>query len=589
MGNPSGHAKMRLWHFGAAVAVGLVAVLLGVARAQRPGSHGQAIGDPQASQGPDSAVVLRPSQVSRVRRSYGLRRLARWAAVRAAGVFIVAGLGVWSLTVGISSSHWVRPSVPTTATVISSRTNGDYTDLQSWVDVWFRTRSGRIVRATLQPNDADAPARGQKVPIRYNPAAPSQAVYAGPSGDLLDGPPVNPTAAYYGAAAWLSLAIALLLTGGSRLIGIVRAGRTDVATPVRLRTTSRKDYPDHKIAYVDQFPNSYGLEWRLLGDLPDVAGDVRILGEPAAGRWLIALLDDGRLVWPASKAQPVLASAALRLPTVQPGRAGSVRLLLAGYAQIVDLLDTLPVVILRPPGLEADWWLGALGPVVKGLVAMHLRRRLAVLGSGLLRAALLCDDGPGSHSRRILTEASDECREFAATLPRRSLLAALVTIAATGMTIVGPFLLLPHIQLSWRVVGQYVVPVLAGVLIFGVAPLIMFFLSVRCKRALFNPESGRTDRPVTGSAPGINTHWNVYELERAAFAAVGVPRPGEWETRQPIRWLIGAIYLAPPAIAFSYAFPLPMLIVLGTSAGSIAVVKTYRWRRRVDALQASLD
>ena len=37
-----------------------------------------------------------------------------------------------------------------------------------------------------------------------------------------------------------------------------------------------------------------------------------------------------RLVWPASKAQPLLTSAALRLPLVQPGRIGSVHLLLAG-------------------------------------------------------------------------------------------------------------------------------------------------------------------------------------------------------------------------------------------------------------------
>ena len=103
-----------------------------------------------------------------MRHSHGLRRLARWAAVRTAWIFIAAGPGVWSLTVGISSSHWVRPSASTIATVISSGTNGDYLDLHSWVHVWFRTRSSRIVRAVLQPATADEPARGLKVPIRVS-------------------------------------------------------------------------------------------------------------------------------------------------------------------------------------------------------------------------------------------------------------------------------------------------------------------------------------------------------------------------------------------------------------------------------------
>jgi hypothetical protein len=344
------------------------------------------------------------------------------------------------------------------------------------------------------------------------------------------------------------------------------------------------------MAYADQLPNSYSLEWRLLQHQPDAAGDVRILGQPAAGGWLVVRLDDGRFVWPASKAQPVLASAALRLPVVQPGRVGSVHLLLAGYAQIVDLLSTLPVVVSRPPGSNTDWWwLGALRPVVKTLVSLHMRRRLAALSSALLRAALLCDDEPDSQSRRILAGASAECRAFAGTLPRRGLLAVLATIAATSLSIVSPFLLLPHIQLTGRVVSQYVPPVLAGVLIFGVAPLLMFFRSVRYKRALFNPPSGSSDRSVIKSAANINTNWDVYALERVAFAAVAVPEQREWESRQTARWLIGTIYLAAIAIPIGYAMPLPTLIILGASAALFAIVKNYRWQRRVHALPASLD
>src|SRR5215469_14877400 len=87
--------------------------------------------------------------------------------------------------------------------------------------------------------------------------------------------------------------------------------------------------------------------------------------------------------WPASRA-----ISGLKLPVVQPGPAGSVHLLLAGYAQVVHLLALMPPVIRRPPGPETDWWvLGALRPVVKTLVTQHLRRRLAALSGALQRAA----------------------------------------------------------------------------------------------------------------------------------------------------------------------------------------------------------
>ena len=64
VGNQSGSAKARLWYFGVALAVGLVATLLSLARVQRSVSRAQAADDGQASQGPDSAVARRSGQVS---------------------------------------------------------------------------------------------------------------------------------------------------------------------------------------------------------------------------------------------------------------------------------------------------------------------------------------------------------------------------------------------------------------------------------------------------------------------------------------------------------------------------------------------
>jgi hypothetical protein len=494
-----------------------------------------------------------------------------------------------SWAVGYTSTQNILSSfVPTRATVISSHVDdSDPQDKTASVDVGFTTKSGRIVRTTIQPdpNQFDGALRGQKLPILYDPAAPSDAAYSGPGGDSAY-PNLHgwEWPAYYGAAAWLSLALVLFSTGASRFIGITRAALTSVTTPVRLKKTS------FEVVVTDQLPDSYGLEWRVLPGQADIADEARILGKPEAGRWLIVRLDNDRLIWPASKAQPLLASAILRRPVVPSGPVGTVHLLLAGYAQMVELLGKLPIVMRQPPGVGINWWIiGALRPVVKSLLTIHLRRRLMALASALLWAASLCDDEPNHQSRRSLVEASNECRAFAETLPRRSLLAVLVTVAATSITIIGPFLLLPHIQFSGQVLGQYALPVLIGVLIFGVAPMLIFFRSVQCKRALFNPASANFNRPLTEPEAGVTADWNVYELERAAFAAVGVPEPNEWEAGRPIRWLVGFFYLAAISIPIGYVAPLITLAILGTSIVVFAIVKTYQWQHRVRTLQGSRD
>jgi hypothetical protein len=69
-----------------------------------------------------------------------------------------------------------------------------------------------------------------------------------------------------------------------------------------------------------------------------------------------------------------------------------------------------------------------------------------------------------------------------------------------------------------------------------------------------------------------------------AFAAVAVSQLSEWETRQPIRWLIGAVYFAAIAIPAGYSSPWPTFIVLGTAAALFVGLKTYRWQRRVKAV-----
>ena len=54
-------------------------------------------------------------------------------------------------------------------------------------------------------------------------------------------------------------------------------------------------------------------------------------------------------------------------------------------------------------------------------------------------------------------------------------------------------------------------------------------------------------------------------------------------------WNGTGIYLVAIAIPFGFAHPVPTLIILGVSAACFAVVKAYRWQRRVRALQALPD
>jgi hypothetical protein len=502
-------------------------------------------------------------------------------------VLFVAAYGAILLPIGIHESGWVNPvTVPATASVVRSWTVNDQGDSEPYAYVRFKTRSGKIVHTTIEPNTEIAPPLGARIPILYNRVKPHEAGYAGPGGDsvygqgaLFSGPP-----AFFFAAVSFAGALVLLTAGIWRLMGIIRTDVSGSGFPVRLRIS-------RQVARAAGVAAGHDLEWRLMDragnepGYPDGECDARILGRPAAGRMLIARLEDGQLFWPASRAQPVVAAGRLSLPSTRPGGAGSAQLLLAGYAQVVDVLGVLPVVIRRPPGAGAQWWgwFGALRPMVKTLITLHVRRRLSELGGALLRASLMCDSGSGP--RRELAQASEECLALARTLPRRNLLAVLATVTATVITIVSPFLLLPHIPLSSQTI-YVMLPAVAGALIFGTAPLYMFFQSIRYKRLLFKPAPADAARPAADHAASAGEDWDVYELERAAFTAVGVPQPAEWESRRAVRWLIGAVYALPVAIGFGIALPMPTLIVVGVAAACAAAWRSYRWLRAIHNLRA---
>jgi len=296
----------------------------------------------------------------------------------------------------------------------------------------------------------------------------------------------------------------------------------------------------------------YALEWRVLPGQPELTGLVGILGGAAGGRWPVARLDSGRLVWPRSKAHPVREMAVLQLPEMGSEPLASVYLLLAGYAQLFDLLDALPAVILRPPEERSSWWvIGALRAVVRALVTVRARHRLKALSTALLRSSLLCSESDG-RSRRSLARAAEECRTLADGLPQNSLIAAVTTITATALSIISPFLLLPHVDLtSGPAVSLLPLLLPALAVFFGFLPLTIWFRSVRWKQALFSPPAAAVPARAGQSAAGHNSAWDIYALECAAFAQAGLRAPGKGESLTTMRRLVTALYIAAVVTPFA--------------------------------------
>ena len=534
-----------------------------------------------------------------MRDSPGLGRLGSWATARVLFVVIAAGLGTWSLRVAIDQSHEVNPPVvAVNATVIRVHAdNSDPEDKTLSVDVRFADKAGTTEQVTIAPDPYTFPpvSRGQKIPILYDEDKPSRAVYNAPNGDygedeglfeagMWEGP------ASLGAILWFGLAAILLLAGVWRLVGMMRAALAPLAVPVHLRTADG-------VVKADWADGVHALEWRVLPDQPELTGLVGILGGAAPGRWPVARLDTGRLVWPRSKAHPVPETAVQQLPEMGPEPLAPVYLLLAGYAQLFNLLDALPAIILRPPEEDARWWkIGALRAVVRALVTVRARRQLKALSTALLRSSLLCGESD-ARSRRSLAGAAEECRALADGLPQRSLIAAVTTITATALSIISPFLLLPHVDLtSGYLAGLLPILLPALVVCFGFLPLTIWFHSVQWKRALFSPPARVPARAGLPSAEHKST-WDVYTLERAAFAQAGLRAPGKGESPATMRRLVTAIYIVAAVIPFTAGFQVSafpggtlrernVFPLLGIGLVVFCGRKVLQWRRRVRTTHA---
>lgn len=341
------------------------------------------------------------------------------------------------------------------------------------------------------------------------------------------------------------LAAMLLVSGVARLSRLIMTVRGDDEVTARVRSSRR-------IVLAESVVDGQSLEWRVLRGQPRVAGAVRIYGPAGSGRWLVARSPAGRLIWPRSRAQPVIGTGRLQLPTVfvdDEGPLAAVHNLLAGYVQTLGLLAALPLMVQRPPGPSMRWWrVGVPRPVIQALVVIHMRRRLTALADALVHQAMLTGDSDGRDARARLLQASAECRALTGSLPRSGWFAVTAAVITTALAVYGSVadkLTTGFLKNVW--------PCLVVGLALGVVPFLMFFRAVSCKRALLNPANAMPKWARPHQATWVCAEWDVYQLENDAFASV---RPGdlrEWESQRWIPWLVIAVYCLAAGIPLSRA------------------------------------
>jgi hypothetical protein len=449
---------------------------------------------------------------------------------------------------------------------------------------------------TIEPWTLGSVDRGQLLPIRYDPSQPGAAVYNGPGGDAelahagVDATTPSGVGLNYAFAVFLlAAAVIFFLTGLRRWFRVVHAAaqleETEMhaisGTMRRVRVSGAVPGPD--------------LEWRVLSGQPDVPGAVFIRGLVRPGFWLVVRLPDKRLIWPATRAQPVIGTGMRNVPHAHVSGIdviGAHRRLLAAYAQVLSQVDALPFMTRRSPGRREDsswWWFGAPRPVVRSLVAAHVRRRLRTLAGALTRAAVLGELYDSGASRRTLNQTSQECRALADTLPRRAWPAVVVTLITTVLTIYTAFFTTPHFNVNGTSVDLAAGSVFFISLILGATPVLMFFRSVQCKRVLFSPAT--LSKKLAGSSSAVcDEEWDIHQFEREAFLQAQVSEPREWEGQPWVLYLIAVTY-------YGLVMAVPLIISIGPGGTSIvlgglllyfvilkqglAVLRD--WRNRLDA------
>jgi hypothetical protein len=354
------------------------------------------------------------------------------------------------------------------------------------------------------------------------------------------------------AGVMLAVAVSALASGALRLARLRRAARQPAG-----QTAGRVTVRNGRVR-VQRGAGALDLEWKVLRFQRWPAGPATVHGPLASGGWLVVRVADRRLIWPATRAQPVIGTGTAPAPPTAGSEfaaVGAHRRLLAAYVQVINLLDTLPAHA-RVPLAEWEpswWWIGAPRPLVGGLVAAHIRRRLRALGDAHVHAAVLT--GPDDDdARSALREAGQECRELADTLRSRTWPAVAASVLSFGVPLYLTFYPQHLPGISARNLTQAAEAVALAFFLLATVPLVMLFRSILYQRALFRPaQRALSSRGLVGSRPPVVSDpgdWDVYQFEREAFSRAGTSEPWQWEDRPYVPWLVAACYALGVAVPF---------------------------------------
>jgi hypothetical protein len=513
------------------------------------------------------------TSTAKQRRRTGYGRLIWWALPRLLWSLLVLVVPIGFLAVVYhDASSWS----PTTATVVTSRSiSGSLANPRRQLDVIVTLISptdGIPISGDVEPKFLRAVYPGQRIPVTYYHNGLRTAVlYAGPGGDVRQ---ANYDTDYAVVAVLIVFAIIPLVMGSFRCLQMVIAAKVPIMKPLHVIEVSGGRWVRRLRAY--DACVGMDLEWRVLRWQPRVTGIVAVGGHLESGGWLVIRLPGKGLIWPSSRAQPVIGTGMQRLPQSDEDTSPVINAhyrLYAAYVQLISDVERLPFIVRRPPGQRSQsrwWWLGAPRVVVRSLVTSHVRRRLQTLGSALTRAGALVGVVYYDTTRSELYAASQECRALAATLPRSIWRAVtvflIVTALPASLTIYTAFIEAAPIHVKFTIAPGLLLAI--AILVIIPTPF-LFTRSVGCKRVMFYPAlnaAASLNKPIASSE-----QWDVYQLEREAFLCAGLSSPSEWETRFWIRGLVLELYILTIFIPllFTGDFIYAVELLLGTLALSV--------------------
>jgi len=414
--------------------------------------------------------------------------------------------------------------------------------------VRFRTLGGRGLTVLVRPlHPTRWPvAREATVEVRYDPANPSSASYAGAGGDTGLSP------AHVREQALVLLAIGILMafhvaSRRGRLGWALRRQPLEAVFDVSLLPEGAARPRIVRTAAAGR----QAEEWRLLWG-QQVADDPRSYRVHEIGGWRVLRGESGSVLWPASRGQPVLEAETVEIPrrTRERPEAIAIRAWLAACEQIEASSRDLPALVRRPPGVRpsSSWWRfgPAPGVAVRLVVRRHIRARLRYLSSGLT-AAVVGPRGAGDVAyREAIRSAREDCADFARRLSRPPsvlrVAAVAVSVIVGGLELYAAYFQVARPNIPGRDLTVALQIFYVLLLAFAWLVILVASRSVRCAKAQLG---ARTCEEGRGAAVPSDAR-TIHDLESEAFEAIGVAVP-----RDRGRYLPSCLWIGYAAVPLS--------------------------------------